>query len=95
LPFKKGPFYLAMECAAPVVPVTISGTHYLMPKTRFSIKRGRATVIFHEPIEPKDFGSRDCLMERVRAVIDSGLPEEFRAGCVRAGEIAGVDKRGA
>jgi 1-acyl-sn-glycerol-3-phosphate acyltransferase len=78
LPFKKGPFYLAMECGIPVVPVTIAGTHYLMPKGRFAIKPGVATVIFHPPIEPSDFGSRECLMEKVRAVIDSGLPEEYR-----------------
>ena len=78
LPFKKGPFYLAMECGVAVVPVTIAGTHYLMPKGRFAIKPGVATVIFHPPIEPKDFGNRECLMEKVRAVIDSGLPEEFR-----------------
>ena len=78
LPFKKGPFYLAMECGVPVVPITITGTHYIMPKTRFAIKPGIATVIFHPPIEPSDFGSRECLMEKVRAAIDSGLPEEFR-----------------
>ncbi len=78
LPFKKGPFYLAMECGVPVVPVTISGTHYAMPKARFAIKPGNVKVIFHEPIEPKDFGSREELMERVRATIESGLPEEFR-----------------
>jgi 1-acyl-sn-glycerol-3-phosphate acyltransferase len=28
LPFKKGPFYLALECGVSVVPVTIVGTHY-------------------------------------------------------------------
>jgi 1-acyl-sn-glycerol-3-phosphate acyltransferase len=78
LPFKKGPFYLAMECGVPVVPVTITGTHEIMPKGRFAIKPGTATVIFHSPIEPKDFGNRDCLMEKVRGVIESGLPEEFR-----------------
>ena len=78
LPFKKGPFYLAMECGVPVVPITITGTHYIMPKTRFAIKPGIATVIFHPPIEPSDFGSRECLMEMVRAAIDSGLPVEFR-----------------
>jgi len=38
LAFKKGPFYLAEECRVPVVPVTISGTHYVMPKKRFAIK---------------------------------------------------------
>ncbi len=78
LPFKKGPFYLAAECGVPVVPVTITGTHYAMPKKRFAIKPGRVKVIFHPPIEPKDFGSREELMERVRATIDSGLPEEYR-----------------
>ncbi|HLV88068.1 MAG TPA: lysophospholipid acyltransferase family protein [Candidatus Sulfotelmatobacter sp.] len=80
LPFKKGPFYLAVECGVPVVPMTIVGTHYAMPKARFAIKPALVKVIFHPPIEPKDFGSRDCLMEKVRAVIESGLPEEYRGG---------------
>jgi 1-acyl-sn-glycerol-3-phosphate acyltransferase len=78
LPFKKGPFYLAMESNVPVVPVTISGSHYVMPKKRFAIKPGTVTLIFHSPIEPKDFGSREDLMEKVRRVIDSGLPAELQ-----------------
>jgi 1-acyl-sn-glycerol-3-phosphate acyltransferase len=79
LPFKKGPFYLAVECGVPVIPITIVGTHYTMPKARFAIRPGLVKVIFHPPIEPKDFGSRDCLMEKVRSVIESALPEECRA----------------
>jgi 1-acyl-sn-glycerol-3-phosphate acyltransferase len=78
LPFKKGPFYLAIECGVPVVPVTIAGSHYVMPKRRFAIKPGTVTVIFHPPIEPSDFGSRECLMQKVRRAIDSGLPKEFQ-----------------
>jgi 1-acyl-sn-glycerol-3-phosphate acyltransferase len=78
LPFKKGPFYLAMECGVAVVPVTIAGSHYVMPKGRFAIKPGTVTVVFHAPIEPKDFGSREWLMEKVRRAIDSGLPKEFQ-----------------
>src|SRR5271169_3749128 len=65
LPFKKGPFYLAEECGVPVVPITIVGSHEVMPKRRFAIKPGTVTVIFHAPIEPKDFGSRECLMSKV------------------------------
>jgi 1-acyl-sn-glycerol-3-phosphate acyltransferase len=78
LPFKKGPFYLATECNVPVVPVTISGTHAIMPKKRFAIRPGTATVIFHDAIEPKDFGSRDCLMVKVREIINHGLPAEYQ-----------------
>jgi 1-acyl-sn-glycerol-3-phosphate acyltransferase len=79
MPFKKGPFYLAMECGVPVVPMTIVGTHHAMPKGRFAITPGTVTLIFHPPIEPQDFGSRDYLMEKVRSVIESGLPEEYKS----------------
>jgi 1-acyl-sn-glycerol-3-phosphate acyltransferase len=80
LPFKKGPFYLARECNVPVVPITISGTEKVMPKGRFAIRPGTATVTvhFHDPIEPSNFGERDCLMAKVRAAINSGLPAELR-----------------
>jgi 1-acyl-sn-glycerol-3-phosphate acyltransferase len=78
IPFKKGPFYLAMECGVPIVPMTITGTHHAMPKKRFAIKPGPVKVIFHPPIEPRDFGSRDELMKKVRAIIESSLPEEYR-----------------
>jgi len=78
LPFKKGPFYLAEECNVPIVPITISGTEDVMPKARFAIRPGMVTVEFHDPIEPSDFGERDCLMAKVRAAINSGLPAELR-----------------
>jgi len=78
MPFKKGPFFLAIACGVAIVPVTIAGSHYVMPKGRFAIKPATVTVMFHAPIEPKDFASRQCLMEKVRRAIDSGLPKEFQ-----------------
>src|SRR5581483_5116395 len=64
---------MRMGSLVPVVPVTMVGTHEIMPKARFAITPGRAKVIFHAPIEPEEFGGRDCLMEKVRIAIESGL----------------------
>jgi 1-acyl-sn-glycerol-3-phosphate acyltransferase len=73
LPFKKGPFYLAMDTGIPVVPVTINGTGRLMPPGSLRVRPGVARVIFHAPLEPKNFATREDLMEAVRAAIEFGL----------------------
>jgi 1-acyl-sn-glycerol-3-phosphate acyltransferase len=88
LSFKKGPFYLAMECSVPVVPITIIGTHEIMPKARFRITPGPARVIFHQPIPPSEFGSRDQLMVRVWNTINAALPPEQQGTYLKPAEEA-------
>jgi 1-acyl-sn-glycerol-3-phosphate acyltransferase len=78
MPFKKGPFHLALETGFPIVPVTILGTYEMMPKGKMFVRPGTATLIFHPPIDPKQFSSRDELMQAVREVMNSALPEERR-----------------
>ena len=78
LPFKKGPFYLAMETGAPCIPVSIYGTETMMAKGSMRIRPSTAHIIFHPPIYPSDFATRDELMKAVRAAIASGLPEWMR-----------------
>src|ERR1041385_1728953 len=58
LPFKKGPFYMAIETGVPIVPVTLLGTFEILPKGRFSIHPGTATFIFHPAVEPPSFADR-------------------------------------
>ena len=79
LPFKKGPFYLAKETGAPCIPVSIWGTETMMAKGSQRIRPGTAHVIFHEPINPADYQSREDLMAAVRVAIASGLPEWMRS----------------
>ncbi|MGA2250040.1 lysophospholipid acyltransferase family protein [Terracidiphilus sp.] len=78
LPFKKGPFYLAMESGAPCVPVSIYGTETMMRKGSLKVYPGTAHIIFHEPIHPAEFATREELMAAVRESIASGLPEWMR-----------------
>ncbi len=79
LPFKKGPFYLAMETGAPCIPVSIYGTETMMAKGSLRIQPSTAHIIFHPPVYPRDFATRDELMQAIRAAIASGLPEWMRA----------------
>jgi 1-acyl-sn-glycerol-3-phosphate acyltransferase len=78
LPFKKGPFHLALDTGFPIVPVTILGTYEMMPKGKKIVRSGTATLVFHLPVDPKNFSSREALMEAVREAIASALPEERR-----------------
>jgi len=78
LPFKKGPFYLAMETGAPCVPVSIFGTENMMSKGSIRVRPGTAHIVFHQPLDPKRFSSREGLMEAMRASIASALPERMR-----------------
>jgi 1-acyl-sn-glycerol-3-phosphate acyltransferase len=78
LPFKKGPFYLAMETGAPCIPVSIHGTETMMSKGSLRIKPSSAYITFHTPLYPADFADRQQLMDTMRAAIASGLPEWMR-----------------
>jgi 1-acyl-sn-glycerol-3-phosphate acyltransferase len=75
LSFKKGPFYLAMGSGAPCIPVSIHGTESIQGKGSLRIHPGTAHVLFHPPIDPAGFATREDLMQAVRAAIASGLPE--------------------
>ena len=78
LPFKKGPFYLEKETGAPCIPVSIWGTETMMAKGSIRIHPGTAHVVFHPPLDPGDYSTREDLMAAVRAAIASGLPEWMR-----------------
>ena len=78
LPFKKGPFYLAMETGAPCIPVSLWGTESMMKRGSVRIAPGVAHLVFHPPVYPANYASRDELLQAVRTVIASSLPEWMR-----------------
>jgi 1-acyl-sn-glycerol-3-phosphate acyltransferase len=76
--FKKGPFFLAMQTGAPIVPVAISGTEAMMRKGSSLITPGVATIRMLPAIEPGKYPSREELMAAVREAIAAALPEGMK-----------------
>lgn len=71
LPFKKGPFALALKARVPVVPITIEGSGTVMPKNSWDIKPGPVYVKIGKPIDTTRFAEddREGLARAVRDVI--------------------------
>jgi 1-acyl-sn-glycerol-3-phosphate acyltransferase len=76
--FKRGPFYIAIETGAPIVPVAISGTQTIMRKGSFAIRPGVARIQMLPAIDPANYESRDELMRVVRDAIAEALPSEMK-----------------
>jgi len=81
LPFRPGPFTMAIDSGAAVVPLTIRGTRELMPKGGFGIRPGVVTITFEEPIVTTDLTAenRSALMDQARRAMQLRLDESAGA----------------
>jgi 1-acyl-sn-glycerol-3-phosphate acyltransferase len=73
LPFKRGAFRVARAGGAPVLPVTIIGSHLITPKKSLKINKGKIRVVIDKPIEPSSFDSVEELMAACSAVITTNF----------------------
>lgn len=71
LPFKKGPFALALKAGVAVCPVTVEGSGKLMPKRSLRILPGEIQVKIGKPIDASQYvdDDRESLMRAVRNVV--------------------------
>jgi 1-acyl-sn-glycerol-3-phosphate acyltransferase len=75
LPFNKGGFSLAILSRSPILPITIYGTHNVMPKGSLMVHPSRVKVLINPPIETKSLNlrDRDQLMEHVQKLFQQNL----------------------
>jgi 1-acyl-sn-glycerol-3-phosphate acyltransferase len=72
--FKNGAFRLAMEKQIPIIPVTLSFNHLILPEDgQLLLHRKQAKMVFHEALLPKDFDSDIHLKERCFETIQNQL----------------------
>lgn len=72
--FKKGPFFLAQQTLAPIVPIALSGTETMMHKGSVAITPGVAHVRLLPVVEPAKFANREETLRAVRRAIAEALP---------------------
>jgi len=71
MPFKKGPFVLALAAQVPVVPVLCEGTFALMPRGSWSPRRGTIVLKIGAAISTQgmSYEDRAALADRTRAAL--------------------------
>jgi 1-acyl-sn-glycerol-3-phosphate acyltransferase len=78
--FKKGGFVMALATDTPILPITINGSRFALPKGMpLLMKPGKIQVIIHDPVEVDGltYEDRDKLAERVREIIEKDLDLEY------------------
>ena len=75
LPFKKGAFHLAMQTDAPIIPVAIKQTDWMMGKKTGVAYGGTVEMVLLSPIETRDVPESGLmeLLQRTRLAIAEEL----------------------
>jgi len=73
LPFKKGPFVLAIRAGVPLVPLCICGAFERTPKGVLNVRPGEVVIRVGEPIDTRGmtYGDRDGLSVTARTSIEA------------------------
>lgn len=75
-PFKKGAYQLALEFNLPMVPITIDGAFYVMPRTSKLPRPGVIRLVIHRPVDaPISEEDRQRAIDLTRQAILSSLPD--------------------
>lgn len=78
LPFKKGAFHLALQTGAPIVPVAIKNTDWMMGKRTGVAYAGEIEMVLLPPIETEGMGDVMELLLRTRAAIVTELEPDSK-----------------
>ena len=75
LPFRPGPFRMAIKTGVPVVPITVHNARALMPKGVMHLQPGVLTLAFHKPVATDNLAETDrmALLSQVRQSMQSAL----------------------
>ncbi|MCK5344252.1 MAG: 1-acyl-sn-glycerol-3-phosphate acyltransferase, partial [Candidatus Heimdallarchaeota archaeon] len=77
--FKKGGFVLAIKGGIPIVPISISGSRFILPKHSGRVHAGKIKIVFDDPASTKEYSyqDREKLIEKVRNNIIKNFEKHY------------------
>ena len=75
--FRKGGFILAQESGYPILPITINGSRFILPKNTLDLMPGRIEIRIHPPREHPGAAGLDQLLRLVETDIREGLDGDY------------------
>jgi 1-acyl-sn-glycerol-3-phosphate acyltransferase len=78
--FKKGGFVLAIKGGIPIVPISISGSRFILPKHSSRVHSGKIKLVFDDPISTREYSyqDREKLIEKVRNNILKNFDKDYK-----------------
>lgn len=70
-PFKRGAFTIAVKAKKPILPVTILGSHKIMPRDTLKINGGTITLVIDKPISPDGKTDEQLLAETHQVILNN------------------------
>jgi 1-acyl-sn-glycerol-3-phosphate acyltransferase len=80
--FKKGGFVLAIKGGITIVPISISGSRFILRKNSLRFHPGNIKIVISDPIQTKNYGyqERRKLSDKVRKIIIDNYDEHYNEG---------------
>jgi 1-acyl-sn-glycerol-3-phosphate acyltransferase len=77
LKFRKGGFILARKSGCPILPITINGSRFVLPKNTLDLMPGKIEIRIHRPIDCPSALTLDESLRAVEKAIREGLDLDY------------------
>jgi 1-acyl-sn-glycerol-3-phosphate acyltransferase len=77
LKFRRGGFVLAQKSGCPILPITVNGSRFVLPKNTLDLMPGRIEIRIHRPIECAGALTLDETLLAVEKAIREGLDSDY------------------
>ncbi len=71
--FKTAIFKVAKKLNVKILPISIWGTIFLVPKRSLFLNPGPVSMMIHPPVDPSDFSSEEELAQKVEEIVRLGV----------------------